>query len=95
MLSEIQVEPALIQVPASHFLMGSETGQDCERPIHRVWIDAFQLAATQVTNEQYGRFLLLDRNHCPRPSGTIPTSTIRSSQWPEFHGTTQFVIANG
>ena len=37
--------------------MGSEDGQDCELPIHRVWVDAFQLAATQVTNTEYARFL--------------------------------------
>ena len=37
--------------------MGSNSGQDCERPVHRVWIDAFQLGATQVTNAEYERFL--------------------------------------
>jgi len=37
--------------------MGSNSGQDCERPIHRVWIDAFLLAATQVTNAEYDLFL--------------------------------------
>jgi formylglycine-generating enzyme required for sulfatase activity len=51
------IEPALIQIPAGWFLMGSNSGQDCERPIHRVWTDAFFLAATQVTNEEYERFL--------------------------------------
>ena len=45
------------QIPASSFLMGSERGQDCERPIHRVWIDSFLLAATQVTNVEYDLFL--------------------------------------
>jgi formylglycine-generating enzyme len=51
------VEPTLVHIPDGWFLMGSESGQDCERPIHRVWIDAFQLAATQVTNAEYERFL--------------------------------------
>jgi formylglycine-generating enzyme required for sulfatase activity len=58
MSTAIQIGAALIQIPASDFLMGSENGQDCERPIHRVWVDGFSLAATQVTNEQYGRFLI-------------------------------------
>lgn len=49
--------PALIRIPASSFLMGSDSGQDCERPIHRVWIDEFLLAATQVTNAEYARYL--------------------------------------
>ena len=51
------LEPALVPIPAGWFLMGSDKGQDCERPIHRVWIDSFFLAATQVTNEAYGSFL--------------------------------------
>ncbi len=53
----LAIEPALIQIPAGWFLMGSNSGQDCERPIHRVWTDAFLLAATQVTNAEYERFL--------------------------------------
>lgn len=37
--------------------MGSDSGQDCERPVHRVWIDSFLLAATQVTNAEYDLFV--------------------------------------
>lgn len=53
----IALEPTLVRIPAGWFLMGSEKGQDCERPIHRAWIDSFLLAATQVTNEEYEAFL--------------------------------------
>ncbi len=48
-----RMEPVLVGIPEGWFLMGSASGQDCERPIHRVWIDAFLLAATQVTNAEY------------------------------------------
>jgi len=51
------LEPALVLIPAASFLMGSTTGQDCERPVHRVWVDTFLLAATQVTNAEYTLFL--------------------------------------
>jgi sulfatase modifying factor 1 len=51
------IEPHLVAIPEGWFLMGSESGQDCERPIHRVWIDTFLFAATQVTNAEYDRFL--------------------------------------
>jgi formylglycine-generating enzyme len=51
------VSPVVIKIPAGSFLMGSGAGQDCERPIHRVWVDEFFLAATQVTNAEYSRFL--------------------------------------
>jgi sulfatase modifying factor 1 len=51
------VTPGLVPIPAAWFLMGSNSGQDCERPVHRVWVDAFLLATTQVTNAEYARFL--------------------------------------
>ena len=31
--------------------------QDSERPVHRVWVDEFLLAAFQVTNADYARFV--------------------------------------
>jgi len=37
--------------------MGSEQGLDCEQPRHRVWVDGFEMAITQVTNREYGNFL--------------------------------------
>ena len=93
--TQIRVETRLVQIPASDFLMGSETGQDCERPIHRVWIERIS-ARRNASHQRAVRPLpRLDRNHAPTVLATTPTSTIRSSQWPEFHGMRQFVIANG
>jgi sulfatase modifying factor 1 len=37
--------------------MGSEDGQDNERPVHRVWVDGFHLAECQVTNAEYASFV--------------------------------------
>lgn len=37
--------------------MGSDKGQDVETPVHRVWVDGFAMAATQVTVGEYGHFL--------------------------------------
>jgi sulfatase modifying factor 1 len=51
------LQPALVRIPEGWFQMGSGSGQDCERPLHRVWTDSFLLAATQVTNAEYDRFL--------------------------------------
>ena len=31
-------------VPAGSFLMGSDEGQDDERPVHRVHVDAFEMS---------------------------------------------------
>jgi len=52
------VDPQLVRIPAGWFQMGSESGQDNERPVHSVWVAAFQLAACQVTNSEYSQFLL-------------------------------------
>ena len=37
--------------------MGSETGRDEERPVHRVYVDAFEMASLQVRNRDYAAFL--------------------------------------
>lgn len=50
-------EPLRIHIAAGWFSMGSNAGQSAESPVHRVWLDAFGMAATQVTVEEYARFL--------------------------------------
>jgi formylglycine-generating enzyme required for sulfatase activity len=50
-------EPDLVQIPEGWFLMGWDQGQDCERPVHRIWVDAFSMASHQVTNAGYECFL--------------------------------------
>ena len=49
--------PPMVRIPEGWFLMGSENGQDNERPVHRVWVDALELAATQVSRWEYSKFL--------------------------------------
>ncbi|MFZ1035462.1 MAG: SUMF1/EgtB/PvdO family nonheme iron enzyme, partial [Candidatus Acidiferrales bacterium] len=51
------ITPRMITIPEGWFQMGSPTGQDNEQPVHRVWIDAFELAECQVTNAEYAKFL--------------------------------------
>jgi sulfatase modifying factor 1 len=50
-------EPLQIPIAAGWFCMGSDIGQDVESPVHRVWVDSFAMAATQVTVGEYARFL--------------------------------------
>jgi len=64
-VASVAIEPALAPIPEGWFLMGSASGQDCERPVHRVWIDAFLLAATQVTNAEYELFLRATESQPP------------------------------
>ena len=48
-------------IPEVWFVMGTAesvaAGRDDERPAHRVWVDSFELAVFQTTNEEYGAFL--------------------------------------
>ena len=57
--------PRMARIPEGWFLMGSESGQDNERPVHRVWVDAFELAVCQVTNAEYALFLAETNHHTP------------------------------
>jgi formylglycine-generating enzyme required for sulfatase activity len=51
------VEPELIFIPDGPFLMGSEEGQENERPVHEVWVSAFAIGKFPVTNREYACFL--------------------------------------
>jgi formylglycine-generating enzyme required for sulfatase activity len=51
------IEPRMVRIPEGWFGMGCESGRDDEKPVHRVWVDAFELAIYQVTNAEYGCFL--------------------------------------
>ena len=63
--------PHLISIPEGWFLMGCDAGQDNEKPVHRVWVDEFLLASTQVTNAEYARFLR-DTRSAPPPFWNDP-----------------------
>jgi len=47
----------MVEVPAAWFWMGCDAGQDVERPVHRVWVESFALAETQITVVEYAKFL--------------------------------------
>jgi sulfatase modifying factor 1 len=78
-------EPKLVLIPAGWFLMGSDDGQENERPVHRVWIDAFQMAACQVTNAAFARFLYTTESHAPPfwadPNFNHPEQPVIAVSW--------------
>ncbi|MEW6321030.1 MAG: formylglycine-generating enzyme family protein [Acidobacteriota bacterium] len=49
--------PRFVRVPAGEFTMGSDDGEDDQRPAHRVYVEAFHLSAWAVTNAQYREFV--------------------------------------
>src|SRR3984893_19042575 len=83
--SALVIEPSLVEIPAAWFLMGSTTGQDCDRPIHRVWIHAFLFAATQVTNAEYELFLRATSTQAPPfwsdPNFNDPQQPVTGVSW--------------
>ena len=44
----------MVYVSAGEFNMGSESGANDERPVHMVFLDAYYIDRTEVTNAQYG-----------------------------------------
>jgi formylglycine-generating enzyme len=73
--------PTLLPIPAGWFTMGHAEGFDSERPAHRVWVDAFQLASCPVTNAEYALFRASTRA-APPPF----------MEQPEFSGPQQPVV---
>src|SRR6266481_9980613 len=59
------IEPEMVRIPEGWFGMGCATGRDDEKLVHRVWVDAFELSAHQVTNAEYARFPAATRGAPP------------------------------
>jgi sulfatase modifying factor 1 len=64
--------PACAAIPAGYFTMGCEQGRDEEKPVHRVWVDAFEMAVHQVRNRDYAAFL-------------AATGSVAPPQWNDAH----------
>jgi formylglycine-generating enzyme required for sulfatase activity len=49
--------PEMAKIPAGEFMMGSDDGDEDEKPIHSVLLDEFSIAIVPVTQRQYVRFV--------------------------------------
>jgi formylglycine-generating enzyme required for sulfatase activity len=47
----------VVVIAEGFYLMGSEQGQENERPVHRVWVDSFGIGKFPVTNRAYRTFV--------------------------------------
>ena len=85
------VEPLMVRIPQGGFWMGCESGRDDEKPLHRVWVDAFELAAYQVTNEDYARFVAATSSaqppYCTDPNFNHPAMPVVGVSW---HGAASY-----
>ncbi len=59
----------MVYVPEGEFKMGSEAGMTDERPLHTVFLDAFWLDQTEITNEMYGN--CVGAGQCEEPNSTV------------------------
>lgn len=70
-------------VPTGEFPMGSNNGTDDEKPVHKVYLDAFWIDQTEVTNAMYAK--------CVAESDTCsPPSAIRSEKRDSYYGNSEF-----
>src|SRR5690242_10996530 len=53
----LPIEPMMVHIPEGWFVMGCASGRDDEKPVHRVWVDAFEIYSYQLTNAEYARFV--------------------------------------
>jgi formylglycine-generating enzyme required for sulfatase activity len=54
-----------VPIPAGEFQMGSEGGNDDEKPVHTVYLDTFEIGRYEVTTHQYAQ--CVKANICPAP----------------------------
>ncbi len=62
----MSISADFVRVDGGWFVMGSDDGRPDERPAHRVWVDAFEIAVYPVTREAYARFLGTTNHPPPR-----------------------------
>ena len=54
----VSAEPDLCLVPAGTFIMGSDADMPNEAPVHEIYLDAYYIGKTEVTNAEYYPFWL-------------------------------------
>src|SRR5206468_3828334 len=57
----------MVEIPAGEFVMGFDGSQalEDERPLHRVWLNAFSIELYEVTTAQYASFLASEKHAAP------------------------------
>jgi len=78
-------EPSCAQIPDGYFQMGCAAGRDDERPVHRVWTDAFEMAVYQTRNRDWAGFLEATGHPAPpewnNPDFNHPDQPVVAVNW--------------
>jgi len=72
--------PDMVYVPAGEFIMGSDDGASYEQPVHTVYLDAFYIDKTEVTNAQYR--VCVEAGACNAPLDTTYYDNANYTQHP-------------
>ncbi len=59
----------LLYVPEGEFKMGSEAGLTDERPLHAVFLDAYWIDRTEISNSMYAQ--CVEAGGCDEPASTV------------------------
>ena len=80
-------EPVCALVPEGAFGIGCQAAQEEERPVHRVWVDAFEMAIFQVRNRDFAVFLEATGHPAPPqwddPNFNHPDQPVVAVNWIE------------
>ena len=81
------LQTTFVAIPAGWFMMGCASGRDEERPVHRVWVDSFDMAALQVRRRDWAEFMEATGHAAPpnwaEPDFNHPDQPVVSVSWHE------------
>lgn len=79
----------MLYVPAGEFEMGYADGKDDEKPVHTVYLDAFWIDQTEITNKMY--YLCVDAGVCTQPfQGAYKGLRVDSSTREVYYGNPEY-----
>ncbi|MGB2954427.1 MAG: SUMF1/EgtB/PvdO family nonheme iron enzyme, partial [Anaerolineales bacterium] len=70
---------AQMYVPAGEFMMGSNNGEEDEKPMHSVYLDAFWIDRTEISNQQYMECVA--EKACTRPSSSYRSNSTDAKKY--------------
>jgi formylglycine-generating enzyme required for sulfatase activity len=74
-------------VPAGEFKMGSEDGDSDEKPVHTVYLDAYWIDLTEVTNAMFQQFILATGYRTSAENeGWGYVINLNTDQWEQING---------
>jgi formylglycine-generating enzyme required for sulfatase activity/tRNA A-37 threonylcarbamoyl transferase component Bud32 len=78
----------LLYIPPGEFTMGSDSGEDDEKPVHKVTLDAYWIDQTEVTNALFAKFVQetnyktgAEKNGCSYVGTDLTGNCVSGANW--------------